>query len=474
MWSSAGSGRDPTLDGRTAQHRLAKLLAGKAPRVGHLVGEYWQRPLEEFAEQMMAPPPPARSAPACQAFDLLSRELDIEASRQLDTSQLSRVASDFSQLRCINAAVHSQLLTDPVSFYTHIFTLMGARRRGIRFVPFYLCSTVTLENGARFGPAWCDLGGERVRIVDLSRSRLQRTSVCARPSPRLLPESMDAASAQDQVGSPAALGDIRDALRAGTGRSLPEAFARANQVLLSRWDPAGHLRPVPLSDAFACRLLSRHIETGTLVARMVLDPETRDRVLGAQAATRRWDPAAFAPLSTELFWHLGQDRIQPLRVEDGWLRSVREPGLRIPLEASAIQAALEAGILIPDLFLIYAAASLVPRVNFLGGLRQLGYYPAFERWLAAALDPGNAEERQLSAELQWQCQGWGCRVIERLTSPLPALYQTEPHRGFAALVDALAGTALSHACQELTGFLTHKKWSVLLGPEHHDDRETPR
>ncbi|WP_348639742.1 hypothetical protein [Neorhizobium sp. JUb45] len=214
-----------------------------------------------------------------------------------------------------------------------------------------------------------------------------------------------------QIAPNAAAADLLAHLPSSSFSTAAEALKTANIVLWEqKFSSAAKL--LQLDDFDLADLIADHLDSPTswLASAFFADGGAKHMLQVIEDLNcgpwRGW----IRP-TTDFFWHVGRDRIQPLRLEDGLLRSASSVSVSVEFSASSISRALRRRLLLPNMFMAFLVLSILPGIRALGGCRQTVYLPLM-RYLAA-IAVARSGDRTLLGDLR-KDEGpslWGHRVL---------------------------------------------------------------
>lgn len=331
--------------------------------------ELWRGP--RTAAPWLAPASPVLPSPTGRALflDELTATLAAQGHHQ---RTIDAVRAQLDQVPIVQTADHTQLVLDPVMFANHVSTLIGAWRGDHPYVIVLGSSTNTFTSATRHGPALLAAGEDTLNVFGLT-NRARRNSVYAHPDPvRFAFTAMGTA----QPRTAGVAGMLRELLGADEHPSAADAYRVANERIWQRFGFADIATLIQLDSAFSARLVARHIRLGAgPVHDLLFADEDRTRFLRERAAIGR-DPrlGGFLRHQTDLVWGVAHGRIRSVRLVEGMLRDP-EGAVAVRYQPEEVAAALDVGLLAPDVCLTFLTANLLPDFGTLGGPSQLVYVP---------------------------------------------------------------------------------------------------
>ncbi len=366
-----------------------------------------------------------------------------------------------SQLRCrpvIQTGPHCHLIIEPDAFFTHLFSIMGLKAHAESWHIHYSVSTVKFIEKAKKGPGWLWLDGQHVNVFGLSRSKMEPYSVCGRHAGfRFL-----LTSAGDQTSHPA-LDRLRSIVPEDEFCSAADAIKTANQYLWS-YCFGSQTRYLQLDDADAALLLLDHLlDPTSWLSRHFFDAP--HMVAAFMHEVRKLDHGPWAgwfKFGTDFFWWIRGGRITRLKLENHRLRD--EAGMfELHLNSQSLAQALEAGEIMPGLFLVFLVIAMLPGVRALGGSRQIVYYPLMRFALLSALDCSAAPINKALAESvrsDRMPSVWGHRAIAPAFKSPWELYTTirDDPQARDSILETFANRTLISTSADLPTFTEDELW----------------
>lgn len=309
----------------------------------------------------------------------------------------------------VQTGPHHRFAFDDDYFSTLAFSVLGSAAAGSRLNVMFNCATITLEERVRRGPAWLRTNAEPTRAFDIPRRTLSKKSVISFDTPvqvsTELIERLNGLSAH--TGIPLDMASI-----ASRRRAVRDHIAAVNEQVFEQFRRSYGVHTVALDESFFTSILIDTLESDSLLSRIFADGRIHRviELLGELAGT---SVRRFIPNSTDLFWANIAEKVRPLRLAEDRLYSDRYE-FSVRFDIPSLVAALRNGLLIPNLFLVFCLASIIPLVRAVGGSYQAVYYEAFAHVVAAILDEKRPDERLLKRELeQASLVAWGHNLISR-------------------------------------------------------------
>lgn len=425
--------------------RLLEVAANVCPASFSLIRG--DEPLREYARRLYSNGSAVGSVLARQSRDLLAGSLERHLrSMGVDGSKARmEVESDL----VIQTGPHHRLAFDDDYCSTLAFSLIGSSAADKSMNILFNCSTVTLEEQSHRGPAWLRNGGTATRVFDLPRRLLAKRSMVA---------------FHDHVevsGDVAAW--VANNLPAGTeidvkGGRMParEHISRINGQLFAQLAEGTGITTVALQEDFFGHLIAKSLDEASFLRRLFDDGRVASMV-GDLHQSSLSPTGSFVPNSTDLFWAMVGGRVRPLKLVDNCLRSEKYD-IDIALEPDGIARLLRSGLLVPNLFLIFCVASILPLGRALGGSYQAVYHEVFVRVFLNALDRRNPDELDLAREIESRVlAGWGHNVVAH--NALADLISTQ--RGSLTFADQMGDRALVDVSSSFAAFVDDDRWQAL-------------
>ncbi|MER9400953.1 hypothetical protein NKI46_22855 [Mesorhizobium sp. M0615] len=394
---------------------ILAVLSLLCPEVVRDIEQNWNAPVSDYARHLWRPVARPASALSIAARSILRDVLQQRLGAIMQPEAIGKALDEFDHRPVVQSGLHCLLLMDRITFDALLLAWLGAVENRLSAFFGFMGTTMTMETTGREGPGWLDVGDDKVNLFGMGRHKLCRKSACAAGPVALNGRALETVGNETDARS--WLGTLL-ASQDKVFATAADALTELNEHLVADWDRSGMARPVFVDDRLAATVVSRHLEDeGSLLSRLLLEPARRRRLDHALQEAASGLFGRFLPNATAYFWGIREQRVRKLVLENGRLIEPDRPhGLSIPFERPHLQQALLDGMLLPDLFLMFLALAILPRVRVVGGLRQIGYVALFHSILLAALDENAPEERDLAAELQVRENAWGMRVIDEKIS----------------------------------------------------------
>lgn len=350
---------------------------------------------------------------------------------------------------------HCLLLFEPDAFYTHLFSLMGLQSSGRHWHVTYAGSTMSFKESAKKGPGWLRLEGEALNLFGLPRSRMDGRSICCPDGPYEFVLSNSAGTKAPNGTAKRLLTELPPALFP----SAAEAIKLANDKLWrSHFCSSANL--LQIDDFDVASLIADHLEDPTswlseffiAEAQTALLPNAIDRL--NEGFWRGW-----VRRTTDYFWYVGPERVLPLVLDDGYLRSTASPEVAVNFSPHNIASAIRDRKLLPTLFLAFLVLSILPGIRALGGCRQPIYLPLL-RYLTALCVERSRDGDLLSVLQEDDNPGiWGHRVL-RPTGGDP-FHDVQVYGGISTLLGNYGSVPLFEASGDLASFTCDILWAEM-------------
>jgi hypothetical protein len=362
-----------------AEDTARALRAIGRPALAAIVEAEGEAPLPEYAARLHAHAPPAPLEPA-----LAAAFRDELAGLGHPEITVGAAVSDLERRRVLQTATHVAASEGPIFLAMHRLATLGLNPE----IPYLVgaCSGIPFSNDAH--PGCLNLGRryplsavlEPGSAAHRARARARAAAELEAPSDHrvsMVPWAMRDASVFHAV-IPEATPEVRAALREKIRAVVPEARAgdrfvpwalAASSALMSR---CLNRAPVYLDlNAVVARYLQTALDDGRHpLHRLLFDPGTRERVLGALPPM---------PLFTAARGPRGV--FEPLRAEGDGLRGPRES---LRLTPASVLGGIREGQLCPGVYLVFAALALQNGFRCLGGVDQIEYLPLLRDAAASA------------------------------------------------------------------------------------------
>ncbi|WP_437333997.1 hypothetical protein [Sorangium sp. So ce394] len=442
----------------------AALLALRraVPEVGQPLSALYDAPLVDYARHVHRPARPPRSRLGLEARALFADALRPELRAQLPPEDVPAALAELERSGVIQTGPHGQLMLDHDAFYTVIFSRIGLLSRGCRHYFWFTCFTNKLEVRPGRGAGWLSVAGTCINVFGLSRRLMTRSSAIAAPGPvRFALEEKGALS----PAVAAELAHLRDLLGGAAHDSVPEAVDAANRLLWQEWEPEGRARLVVFAEGFCTRLVARHLEVEDgLLGRLLFEPRRRAAGMRVIERAARATIGSMLPSGTDFFWRVRDHRIRAMALRGGHLVEQEAPDVApVPFERGAVIEELRRGALLPNVFLLFLAATFLPGFRALGGFFQIAYMPVYRAALLAMLDGSDRDERALVEDiLADDNHGWGMHVLEEPDEVLPLIAQTGRAGIFPVLAERYARRSTRSITRNLELFRKHGRWLPVM------------
>jgi hypothetical protein len=417
---------------------------------------YWKLPLTNYASAIYDIDPFAsRNAVRIEAMDRLRICVERAARRSGYAEEEARSASaELLAAPLMQTGPHAMLLVEPDAFYTHLFSLLGLMSHGRQWHITYSVSTSAFKESAKKGPGWLRVGGEVLNVFGLPRKRMIGSSIACLDGPYRFTLS----NAKHEVAPNAPAARLLAELPAMGFPSGAEAIKMGNQALWHR-KFAARAKLLQLDDFDIADLIADHLEdTRSWLSRHFFGGSTAAISILAETDQLNAGPwAGWIRRTTDLFWGLEKNRVVPLYLKDGVLRSMRSTTVTVEFTPECLAAALRARIILPGMFLAYLMLSILPGVRVFGGCRQTVYLPLM-RYLAS-IGIEMSGDTVLLAELESdKLPGvWGHRVLKPANGD--PFQEIECEGGVAPLLARYADMTLEQASGDLASFTRDSIWA---------------
>lgn len=423
----------------------------------HLVS-YWERPLQNYASAAYDVDIfQSECSVRHHAMELLCRCVERAARRSGYTVEEGRGARhQLMTTPVLQTGPHCLLLPEPDAFYTHLFSLLGLKAHRHEWYIAYHASTVSFAEKSKKGPGWLSLEGEALNVFGLPRSRMDSFSICGANGPYRFHLS----NAQGEPAPTKSAAQLLAKLPSGEFANAADAIREANQVLWRDKVPCP-IKLLQLDDFDIADLIADHLDDAGswlsvgfigngAIAESILNAIDRFNVGHWQGWVRR---------TTDLFWGLEKGRIVPLRLQDSVLLAKNSSNFKIRYRPEEIAEALRRRELVPSLYTVFLATSILPGARVLGGCRQVVYYPLM-RYLSA-VGFAQSGELQLLAELRRDDRPglWGHRVLKPASGD--PLAEIRDSGGIETLLSRYAEMPLTQAVGDLASFTMDPAWAQL-------------
>jgi hypothetical protein len=372
-----------------------------------------------------------------------------------DRDEARSASLELASTPVLQTGPHCLLLFEPDAFYAHLFSLLGLQSIGRRWHITYAGSTMSFKESAKKGPGWLRLEGEPLNLFGLPRSQMDGRSICCFNGPYRF-----ALSNSDGIEAPSGaarrlLAELPPSLFA----SAAGAIQGANRKLWnSHFGSLANL--LQLDDFDVAGLVADHLDDPSSWLCEFLIEERRAEIIPSAIDRLNEGPwHGWVRRTTDYFWYVGPERVLPLRLNDGYLRSTASLDFEVEFTPAAIASAIRNRKLLPNLFFAFLVLSILPGVRALGGCRQPVYLPLL-RYLAAICVVRSGDRDLRDALQQDEHPGmWGHRVL----SP----HGDDPFRkvemagGVSSLLQSYGAMSLQDASGDLASFTGDILWSEM-------------
>ncbi len=422
---------------------------------------YWGRPLRAYASTVYeVKHRQSDSATRDNAMDLLRNCVERAARGCGYNDEEARSASlELFASPVLQTGPHCLLVLEPDAFYTHLFSLLGLMAHGRQWHITYFVSTSAFKEKAKKGPGWFQLEGEPLNLFGLPRSRMDGSSIGCSNGPYRFALS----NSTGEVAPNASAVRLLEELPSAAFPSAAEAIRTANHTLWHRKFPAS-VKLLQLDDFDVADLIADHLsdEGSWMSAHLIGDGAMAGSILNEIDRLNAGAWGGWVRRTTDFFWRREKNRVVPLRLQAGTLRTDRSSAsFEVAFRPGSLATALRQRAILPSLFTAFLATSILPGVRVLGGCRQTVYFPLM-RYLASVGVERSGDLSLLKALKEDDRPGlWGHRVL-RPSGGYP-FQEIERARGVLPLLAGYAEIPLVHASGDLASFTTDPIWAKLSG-----------
>ncbi|MBY5379087.1 hypothetical protein HFN07_37670 [Rhizobium leguminosarum] len=350
---------------------------------------------------------------------------------------------------------HCLLLFEPDAFYTHLFSLLGLQSSGRRWHVTYAGSTMSFKEAAKKGPGWLRLEGEALNLFGLPRSRMDGRSICCLNGSYRFALSNSAGVEAPTDAAKRLLAELPPTLFP----SAAEAIKSANAKL---WNShfASSVNLLQLDDFEVAGLIGDHLEDPNSWLYKFFIAERHAALLPDAMERLNAGPwRGWLRRTTDYFWYVGPERVLPLVLDGGCLRSPASPDIMVKFSPHNIARAVRDRKLLPTLFLAFLVLSILPGTRALGGCRQPVYLPLL-RYLTALCVERSGDSDLLSDLLQDDHPGmWGHRVLRQADGE--PFHDVEASGGISTLLENYGVLPLYEASGDLASFTADILWAEM-------------
>jgi len=425
-----------------AKTQLLKTAATLCPGSFSLLGDSSET-LRTYARKLYS-----NNSVLCSSLAEQSRSIFAETLRKY--AYTSSAAHEFLTNPVIQTGSHHRLAFDDDFCSTLALSIVGTAAAGRKVNLMFNCATVTLEERSHRGPGWLRVNENPTRVFDIPRRTLSKKSVIAFDDlVHISPNLVEWANSLSQQG-------INIDVTQTIALSARDQITRINNQFYRQLRKGTGVESIVLHEKFFAEMLANTLERPSLLRRLIEDGRMLTIVqrLGIAAADKT---TSFVPNSTDLFWVLINGRIRPLQLIENQLCSEKYD-MKIPFEVSSLTHLLRTGVLVPNLFLIFCMASILPAARALGGAYQASYYEVFRQIILDTLDLGAQDERELFEEVCGRVLvGWGHNVIAHNAMDDLVVSETDT----LTFSDQLGDTSLKVVSADFAAFSTDERWQRL-------------
>lgn len=343
---------------------------------GRAISQLWERPLVDYLKGIL----PRRGLAQGSSSRVLLDVLETHARRDVGAAAARQAVMEFSRVPMIQLADGADLLGDVETILNHLMFQITCRENNISYMWTQQCTTVkalTSRSPLR-GPAILETDQDYLQVFGGSIKSLESSNVACmsdveftfRPLGRKLP-----------VYAGVACPDLMARFQGRRYERASDGILAANRWMWSQLRVKARKRLLLFGEEVSVDVVRQFLEDDTsLIARILLDPVSRQAFLQARAAVVGAPDNLVLRGSTDFFWGRDGRRLRPLRVCEGdppALAVVSKGHVRpfVTLSRDALTDRLERGDLYPDLLLGYTVLSLLPGVVAVGGASQHEYLP---------------------------------------------------------------------------------------------------
>lgn len=419
---------------------------------------YWTRSLRAYASTVYESKRyRSDSATRNHAMHLLRNCVERAARRSGYDEEEARSASlELFASPVLQTGPHCLLVLEPDAFYTHLFSLLGLMAHGRQWHINYFVSTSAFKEKAKKGPGWLQLEGEPLNLFGLPRSQMDGSSIACSNGPYRFALS----NSRGQAAPNFSAARLLEELPSAAFPSAAEAIRMANQTLWrSKFPPSVKL--LQLDDFDIADLIADHLcdEGSWMPVHMIGDGAIAESTLSEIDRLNASAWGGWVRRTTDFFWRLEKNRVVPLRLQDGKLRTDRSSSYEVGFSPGSLATALRQRAILPSLFTAFLVTSILPGVRVLGGCRQTVYFPLM-RYLASLCIERSGDLSLLKALREDERPGlWGHRVL-RPSGGYP-FQEIGRAGGVSPLLASYAEMPLVQASGDLASFTTDPIWAEL-------------
>ena len=421
---------------------------------------YWQRPLHAYASVVYDVDPFRADCPERNhAMDLLRNCVERAALRAGFGAEEARSASHHILASpVLQTGPHCLLLVEPDAFYTHLFSVLGLKAHGRKWHISYCVSTMSFMEAGKKGPGWLQLEGETLNLFGLPRRRMDGRSICCSNGPYRFKLTNPMGEAAPNASAARLLAD----LPSHEFSSAAEAIKVANQVFWRR-KFASPVNLLQLDDFDIADLVADHLEDpqSWMSTSFIGDGAVAKCILNAIDGLNAGPWNGWIRRTTDFFWRMEHHRVVPLRLERSALKSSGSSRFEVPFRSDDLAKALRAREILPSLFTVFLAISILPGTRVLGGCRQTIYYPLMRHLALIGFERSGAHGLLNALQKDYQPGLWGHRVLGPAGGD--PFQELELAGGVPPLTAKYAQLSLHEASGDLASCTRDRIWADLSG-----------
>ena len=221
------------------------------------------------------------------------------------------------------------------------------------------------------------------------------------------------------------------------------------------------MRLLQLDDFDIADLVADHLEDAQswMSTSFVGDGTVAKCILNAIDGLNAGPWSGWVRRTTDLFWRMEHDRVVPLCLEKNVLRSSGSSCFEVQFRPDDLAKALRARAILPSLFTVFLAISILSGTRVLGGCRQTIYYPLMRYLASIGMRRSGAHGLLKALQKDYHPGLWGHRVL-RPAGDTP-FEELELAGGVSPVLAKYAQQSLLEASGDLASFTRDRIWAGL-------------
>lgn len=448
-----------------SEKKLITNLSDYCPDISKYIEEYYDKPLNEYLKALWSNKITPLSNYAKNARKHFLTQIKFQLAKTHSEQNLDVILNEFEKNPVFQTGPHCQLITDPATFYTTIFTAMGAHSMGNQYFFNYHCSTITLDGFNKGGPGWIKIGDKAYKVFkDVARKRMAKTAVFALKN---INANMDVDILdKHSLAEKKYFDDVSSVINnLPNYNSAVDIFAAGSQKLWSLWNKGTSIpSPIYFNDYFMSELLSIHIlDQESFVRRIIFDLDFQAKLESELHLQHQSKIGNMLPKYGFYLWDSTGTKVVPLVFKDGNLYNEKND-YYVPFDPQIISDKLKQGKIFPNLFIVFLMTSILPCYRVLGGLHQLSYYQLWHNALIKTLKKDSGLQSQLLYKdiISETRNAWGFHVFEEPDSICDLLTKYKEGVQISEIINQYSQTTLASTTDNLKPLRVYPRWGQLL------------